>query len=56
MSDAHNKVKHMRLKICVPTEVLLEADVNTVVAEAANSACCLVPRHVDCVAAVRSLT
>jgi F0F1-type ATP synthase epsilon subunit len=46
----------MRLKICVPTEVVLEADVSKVVAEAANTACCLLRRHVDCAAAVRLFT
>ncbi len=48
--------QEMRLKICVQPEVLHEAGMNKVVEAAANTACCLFPRHVDCVAAVRIFT
>lgn len=42
----------MRLRLLVPTRVLLEAPVLKVVAEAANGLFCLLPRHVDFVAAL----
>ncbi len=40
----------MRLKILLPTEVLLDRDVTQVSAEAANGQFALLPRHVDFVA------
>ncbi len=40
----------MRLKVLLPTEVLIDADVTKVVAEAADGAFCLLPRHRDFVA------
>lgn len=42
----------MRLKLSLPTEVLVNGEVNKVVAEAANGSFCLLPRHVDFVAAL----
>lgn len=42
----------MRLRVLLPTEVLLDAVVVKVVAEAANGSFCLLPRHVDFVAAL----
>ncbi len=42
----------MRLKLCVPTQVLLETEVHKIIAEAANGSFCLLPRHVDFVAAL----
>jgi F-type H+-transporting ATPase subunit epsilon len=37
----------MRLKVLLPTEVLIEEDVTKVIAEAYNGFFCLLPRHVD---------
>lgn len=42
----------MRLKILLPTEVLLDEEVNKVIAEAENGFFCLLPRHIDFVAAL----
>ncbi len=42
----------MHLKLLTPTEVLLELDVQKVVAEAVNGFFCLLPRHIDFVAAL----
>jgi F-type H+-transporting ATPase subunit epsilon len=42
----------MTLKILLPTEVLLEEAVNKITAEASNGSFCLLPRHIDFVAAL----
>lgn len=42
----------MRLKVQLPTEVLVDQEVEKVVAEAENGLFCLLPRHVDFVAAL----
>lgn len=42
----------MRLRVLLPTEVLIDAEVAKVRAEAANGSFCLLPRHVDFVAAL----
>lgn len=42
----------MELKILIPTEVLLEREVTKVIAEAENGHFCLLPNHVDFVAAL----
>ena len=42
----------MKLKVLLPAEVLLEEDVTKVIAEAHNGFFCLLPRHVDFVAAL----
>ncbi len=42
----------MRLKILVPTEVFAEAEVTKIVTEAENGSFCLLPRHIDFVAAL----
>ncbi len=42
----------MNLKVLLPTEVLVEEDVAKVTAEAHNGLFCLLPRHVDFVAAI----
>lgn len=42
----------MKLKVLLPTEVLVDEEVAKVVAEAENGAFCLLPRHVDFVAAL----
>ena len=42
----------MRLKVCVPTDVLVDTDVTKVIAEAENGSFCLLPRHIDFVTAL----
>ena len=42
----------MRLKVLLPTEVLLDKEVAKVIAEAENGSFCLLPRHIDFVAAL----
>jgi len=42
----------MKLKILLPTEVFLEQEVTKVVAEAQNGSFCLLPQHIDFVAAL----
>jgi F-type H+-transporting ATPase subunit epsilon len=42
----------MNLKVLLPTEVLVDAEVTKVVAEAENGSFCLLPRHIDIVAAL----
>ena len=40
----------MRLKVLLPTSIMIDVDVSKVVAEALNGSFCLLPRHVDFVA------
>ena len=42
----------MRLKVLLPTEVLVDEEVAKVTAEAENGSFCLLPRHIDFVAAL----
>ena len=42
----------MKLKIILPTEILLDEEVIKVYAEAENGSFCLLPRHIDFVAAL----
>jgi len=42
----------MKLKVLLPTEVLVDEPVRKVTAEAANGSFCLLPRHIDFVAAL----
>ena len=42
----------MRLKVLLPAEVLVQEDVAKVTAEAHNGSFCLLPKHVDFVAAL----
>ena len=42
----------MRLKLLLPTEILLDLPVSKVIAEAENGAFCLEPRHIDFVSAL----
>lgn len=42
----------MRLKIFLPTEILLNIEVNKVIAEGENGSFCLEPRHIDFVSAL----
>ena len=42
----------MRLKVLLPSEIFIDQEVDQVVAEAENGSFCLLPRHVDFVAAM----
>ncbi|MDA3832665.1 MAG: F0F1 ATP synthase subunit epsilon [Spirochaetales bacterium] len=42
----------MKLKVLLPTHVLVDEDVVKVIAEAENGSFCLLPHHVDFVAAI----
>jgi F-type H+-transporting ATPase subunit epsilon len=42
----------MHLKVLLPTEVLINEPVSKVIAEAADGCFCLLPRHIDFVAAL----
>lgn len=42
----------MHLKILLPSEIMLDREVTKVTAEAANGSFCLLPRHIDFVAAL----
>lgn len=42
----------MQLKVLLPTEILLDEAVRKVTAEAANGSFCLLPKHIDFVAAL----
>ncbi len=42
----------MRLKVLLPTRVLIDQDVTKVIAEAENGSFCILPRHIDFVAAL----
>ncbi len=42
----------MKLKVLLPTKILLEADATKVVAEAENGCFCLLPHHIDFVTAL----
>lgn len=42
----------MRLKVLLPTEVLVNEEVTKVIAEAENGSFCLLPRHIDFVTAL----
>jgi F-type H+-transporting ATPase subunit epsilon len=44
--------RHMRLQVLLPTEVLVDKEVVKIVAEAENGEFCLLPRHIDFVAAL----
>ncbi len=40
----------MRLKVLIPTEVLVDEEIRKITAEAENGSFCLLPRHIDFVA------
>ena len=44
----------MRLKVLLPSEILVDEDVTKVVADAQNGSFCLLPRHVDFAAPLAS--
>ncbi|RJR35392.1 MAG: F0F1 ATP synthase subunit epsilon [Deltaproteobacteria bacterium] len=42
----------MKLKVLLPTQVLLEEETEKIIAEAENGSFCLLPRHIDFAAAL----
>lgn len=46
------KQKKMKLKVLLPTQILVDEEVVKVIAEAENGSFCLLPHHVDFVAAI----
>jgi F-type H+-transporting ATPase subunit epsilon len=44
--------RSMRLRVLLPTEILVDEEVTKVIAEAENGEFCLLPRHIDFVAAL----
>ena len=42
----------MHLRVLLPSQVLIDEEVSKVIAEAENGSFCLLPRHVDIVAAL----
>ena len=42
----------MRLKVLLPTEIFIDKEISKIVAEAENGSFCLLPKHVDFVAAL----
>ncbi len=42
----------MKLKVCLPTQILLEETVSKITAEAVNGSFCLLPHHIDFVTAL----
>ena len=47
-----NAAPRLRLQVLLPTEILVDTTVSKVIAEAENGAFCLLPRHIDFVAAL----
>lgn len=52
MNDRAPESARMYLRISLPTEVLVDDEVRKVVAEAENGSFCILPRHIDFVAAL----
>jgi F-type H+-transporting ATPase subunit epsilon len=50
--NTQDGIKTMHLRVLLPTEVLVEEEVIKIIAEAQNGEFCLLPRHVDFVAAL----
>lgn len=48
----HNAFEVMHLRVLLPADVLVDENVVKIVAEAENGAFCLLPRHIDFVAAL----
>lgn len=46
------KQKKMILKVLLPTEILVDRSVTKVIAEAQNGSFCILPRHIDFLAAL----
>ena len=51
-SVVESPIYYMKLKLLLPTEVLIDEEVTKVIAEAENGSFCLLPRHIDFVAAL----
>ncbi|MCW8827433.1 MAG: F0F1 ATP synthase subunit epsilon [Gammaproteobacteria bacterium] len=49
---AHDNSERLHLQLLLPTEVLVDREVVKVIAEAENGEFCLLPRHIDFVAAL----
>lgn len=47
-----NETENMRLRILLPTDVLVDTPVHKVIAEAENGSFCLLPHHIDFVSAL----
>ncbi len=47
-----NQKEGMRLQVLLPTEVLVDEEVVKVIAKAENGSFCLLPRHIDFIAAL----
>ncbi|WP_299872886.1 F0F1 ATP synthase subunit epsilon [uncultured Cocleimonas sp.] len=52
MTEMINPESGMTLKLLLPTKVLLDVPVTKVIAEAQNGSFCLLPKHIDFVAAL----
>lgn len=50
--QASSEPDSMRLRVLLPTEVLVDEEVTKIIAEAENGFFCLLPRHIDFVAAL----
>ena len=50
--QASSEPDRMRLRVLLPTEVLVDEQVTKIIAEAENGFFCLLPRHIDFVAAL----
>lgn len=50
--DTADRIRHMRLQVLLPTEILVDEAVVKVIAEAENGEFCLLPRHIDFIAAL----
>jgi F-type H+-transporting ATPase subunit epsilon len=51
-NHAPGESRSMRLKLFIPTDTLVDAPVRKIIAEAENGSFCLLPRHIDFVAAL----
>lgn len=51
-STARGNSRSMRLRVLLPTQVLVDEEVEKIIAEAQNGEFCLLPRHVDFVTAL----
>ncbi|MCB1947472.1 F0F1 ATP synthase subunit epsilon [Nitrosomonas sp.] len=51
-NNRENTVTDMRLQVLLPTEILVDERATKIIAEAENGSFCLLPRHIDFVAAL----
>jgi F-type H+-transporting ATPase subunit epsilon len=52
MTDAGQRSESLRLRVRLPTRVLVDETVTRIIAEAEDGAFCLLPRHIDFAAAL----